>query len=111
MVVHLDLGEDDDDPDNSRRAATLQGVIYGDTVLRFEYTVAEGDADSDGVWVQAGADGSVLFTPGSATVTGTDSGVAVDRTAGPLATTGDPKAKVDGSRTSNPGAEALRRGV
>ena len=100
VVVRLDLGEDDGDPDNSRRTATLQSVRYGDTVLRFAYTVADGDTDSDGVWVQTGANDTVLFTPGSATVTGVDSGIAANRTKGGLKTEGDPKARVDGGRTS-----------
>ena len=103
VVLRLDLGEDDGDPDNSRRTATLQGVRYGDTVLRFAYTVAAGDTDTDGVWVQTGTGGTVLFTPGSATVTGADSGVAAERTKSGLKTAGDPKARVDGGRTSVPG--------
>ena len=100
VVVRLDLGEDDGDPDNSRRTATLQSVRYGDTVLRFAYTVADGDTDSDGVWVQTGANDTVLFTPGSATVTGVNSGIAANRTKGGLKTEGDPKARVDGGRAS-----------
>ena len=100
VVVRLDLGEDDGDPDNSRRTATLQSVRYGDTVLRFAYTVADGDTDSDGVWVQTGANDTVLFTPGSATVTGVDSGIAANRTKSGLKTVGNPRARVDGGRTS-----------
>ena len=103
VVLRLDLGEDDGDPDNSRRAVTLQDVRYGDTVLRFAYTVVDGDTDADGVWVQTGANGTVLFTPGNATITGVDSGVNADRTTGGLKTVGDPEAKVDGGRTSVPG--------
>ena len=111
VVLRLDLGEDDGNPDNSRRTATLQGVRYGDTVLRFAYTVADGDTDPDGVWVQTGANDTVLFTPGSATVTGADSGVAAERTKSGLKAAGNPKARVDGGRTSVPGPRPIGAAV
>ena len=108
--LRLDVGTDDTTLTNSRRTAALEGVLNGGMTLRFAYTVQTGDCtatpptgdcDQDGVWVQTeGAANTVLFTPGTATVTGAASGVAAALTLNGLPTAGEPRAKVDGGRTS-----------
>ena len=50
--LNLDLGPDDATLDNSRKTLPLHSRINGNRTLRFEYTVLDADADSDGVWVQ-----------------------------------------------------------
>ena len=103
--LRLDLGTDDADPGNSRRVTTDAdySVLYGGRTLRFAYKVVASDNDTDGVWVQtgtlSGVAHTVLFTPGT-TIAHAVTGAAADLTADWLPTTGNPRAKVDGSKTS-----------
>ena len=109
--LRLDLGEDG--------AAGTVRVLKNPTrpdhrTLRFEYTV-EGDEDNkacndatttadcdpDGVWVQTGTNGEVVFLAGGPTRIRTTAGdVNVSRTYAGLGTAGDPNHNVDGSRTA-----------
>ena len=67
VVLRLDLGGGRRRPGQQQEdGRSAKAVRYGDTVLRFAYTVADGDTDVDGVWVQTGVNDTVLFTPGSA---------------------------------------------
>ena len=102
--LRLDLGADDSDLTNSRKELTLSldNVIFADEVLRFVHTVEAGDSDGDGVWVQpeSASSNQVLFLEDTTTLTHADTGVAADLTFGKLRMTGDPRAKVDGSKTA-----------
>ena len=100
--LNLDLGADDDTQTNSRRTLTHPSVLNGGTKLRFEYTVAAGDTDTDGMWVQTDASDRVVLEPGTARVVGGDSGLAAVLTKS-LSTTGSALLKVDGSKASEVG--------
>ena len=52
--LRLDLGSDDTNLANSRKVMKLKQLLNGGRTLRFAYTVAAGDADTDG---DLGADG------------------------------------------------------
>ena len=102
--LRLDLGADNTDLTDSRKVLRfdLDNQIAADEVLRFVHTVAAGDSDPDGVWVQTESATSkqVLFLEGNTTLTHADTGVPADLTFGELRMTGDPRAKVDGSKTA-----------
>ena len=100
--LRLDLGADDSNKDNSRVTATLQSVLYGGRTLRFAYTVTSTDTDADGVWVQPGGSDQVVFLAGTpkATLKSADSGTDANLTKSGLPTTGNARAKVDGTVTT-----------
>ena len=92
--LRLDLGADDADRANSRRSmAYVSGS--GTRTLTFAYTVAAGDRDADGVWLQteSAGDATMVFLANGATLryAATD----VGRTLGGLPTTGDAARMVD----------------
>ena len=100
--LHLDLGADDSTQTNSRKTLTHPSVLYGGMTLRFEYTVAAGDTDTDGLWVQTDASGRVVFEPGDAKVVGGDTDLDAVLTKS-LPTTGSARHKVDGSKADEVG--------
>ena len=94
VSLRLDLGPDDADRANSRRSmAYVSGS--GTRTLTFAYTVAAGDRDADGVWLQteSAGDATMVFLANGATLryAATD----VGRTLGGLPTTGDAARMVD----------------
>ena len=75
----------------------------GTDTLTFEYTVAVGDMDADGVWLQTAsvADSTIVFLESGATITGGNpatNSALLHKTG--LPTTGDASRKVDGSTTA-----------
>ena len=104
VKLRLDMGADDTDLTNSQKVLTLDlaNRIFADEVLRFVHTVEAADSDGDGVWVQpeSATSKQVLFLEGTTTLTHADTGVPADLTFGELRMTGDPRAKVDGTKTS-----------
>ena len=94
--LRLDLGPDDTNYGNSRKAMRYVSGSGTDT-LTFAYAVQPGDMDADGVWVQtesATVDNLVVRTNGATIKNGaTDAG----NTLSGLPTTGDAGRKVDGS--------------
>ncbi len=77
------------------------GVLYGGRRLRFGYTVAQSDSDTDGVFVKPkNSNNVVLLVPTGLHVTGVKSGAAVVTTFDGLPTEGAANAKVDGSKSS-----------
>ena len=94
VSLRLDLGPDDADRTNSRRSMRYVSGS-GTKTLTFEYTVAPGDRDADGVWVQTESrtDATMVFLANGATLRhlATD----VGRTRSGLATTGDAARMVD----------------
>ena len=107
LHLRLDLGPDDANPGNSRVVVSDYSDVNG-MLLRFEHTVRPGDEDTDGVWVQTGDDGDVLF---SGTVVGAETGAAADLTLSGLPGSGDAKHKVDGSVTSVAGPRPVSGSV
>ena len=101
VQLRLDLGTDDTDLTNSRKVLTLDSdsVLHGGETLRFVHTVEAADTDADGVWVRTGDSNQVLFTTGTATIAHADTGAAASLTLGGLPTTGNPRARVDGTKT------------
>ncbi len=78
------------------------GVLYGGRRLRFGYTVAAADSDTDGVFVKPKNNNNVvLLVPTGLHVTGVKSGAAVVTTFDGLPTEGAANAKVDGSKSSD----------
>ena len=104
LRLRLDLGPDDADPGNSRIVLSDYRDVNG-MLLRFEHRVRPGNADPDGVWVQTGANGKVLFL---GTVVSAETGAAADLTLGGLPTSGDARHRVDGSVTGVAGPRPLR---
>ena len=101
LRLRIDLGTDNLSlNDGSREVLSQYSQLYGDETLRFAYTVQAGDRDTDGVWVQTGANNQVVFIPGTATVVHADTGAGADLTLRGLPTRGDPLHKVDGSKTA-----------
>ncbi len=96
VSLRLDLGADDADRANSRKAMGYVSGSGTDT-LTFEYTVKPGDVDADGVWLQTASatDATVVFLANGATLRNGTTDVV--RTRGGLPTTGDAGRKVDGS--------------
>ena len=107
--VRLDLGPDDTVLANSRRSAALASGS-GTATLRFEYTVASGNTDADGVWVQtlSATDDTVVFLNG-ATIASTATMAAAELTKSGLPTSGDANHKVDGTRT--PGSRVISMSI
>ena len=107
--LRLDVGADDTNLQNSRKTADLDSVRRGGRTLRFAFEVKyNADVDPDGVWVQTDAANTVLFTPGTATITAAEGGDAADLTKRGLPTRGGmleggERARVDGRVTSVPG--------
>ncbi len=103
VALRLDLGADDGDRSNSRRAMRYVSSTGSDT-LRFEYAVKPGDMDADGVWVQtaSGSDDTVVFLANGATLRNGTTDVV--RTRAGLPTTGDAGRKVDGTSTATANA-------
>ncbi len=96
--MRLDLGADDADTSNSRKLMTNTSVTGA--TLRFQYTVARPDTDTDGVWVQTtGSNNAIIILAGSATLQNSDGDNAHLTYAG-LPTTGDTDHKVDAVRPS-----------
>ncbi|MCY3699875.1 MAG: tandem-95 repeat protein, partial [Gemmatimonadetes bacterium] len=94
--LRLDLGADDATLTDSRKVLNLHS--HEGNTLRFEYTVASGDTDADGVWVQTASatNDRVVFLTGSATIKDADDNDAVLTKSG-LSTSGDANQKVDAS--------------
>ena len=96
--VLLDVGSSD------KFANLLEdgGVLYGGRRLRFGYTVAAADSDTDGVFVKTKNNNNVVLrVPTGLRVTGVKSGAAVVTTFDGLPTEGAANAKVDGSKSSD----------
>ena len=75
----LRVGRDDDTSADTLKTAEFAGTFHGGKMLRFQYTVQEGDSDPDGVFVDSfdGDDADkMLVLKGTATLTGLVSGVA-----------------------------------
>ena len=100
LRLRLDIGDDDTNLGNSRKVVSTYELLRGGEVLRFSYAIQAADTDSDGVWVQTGGTNHVVSTPGTATITHAVTGDAVDRTFTGLPTTGNPRARVDGSKSA-----------
>ncbi len=97
--LRLDVGADDANRGNSRRTMAYVSGSETDT-LTFEYAVAPGDADPDGVWLQtesATDDHLVAFSSGATIRDGTTD---AKLTRAGLPTTGDATRKVDGTSTA-----------
>ncbi|MYC87358.1 MAG: hypothetical protein F4X22_03845 [Gemmatimonadales bacterium] len=101
MTLRLDLGADDADLTNSRAVVWFDS--HSGNTLRWEHTVRAVDVDADGVWVQTASatDDAVVFLAGGATIKDAGGDNATLTLSG-LPTTGDPRHKVDGSRTPPP---------
>ena len=96
--LRLNLGTDGS---GATETMGLESVLHGGMTLRFAYTVASGDADADGLWVETDS-GQLLFGPGSATaVKSVATGASASRNKVGLPGTGNELAKVDGSKTSS----------
>ncbi|MCY4633654.1 MAG: SwmB domain-containing protein, partial [Acidobacteria bacterium] len=100
--LRLQLGTDGSGPvTGNRKRMDMESELHGGRTLRFAYTVAAADTDTDGVWVEtAGTNKTVVFLPGGATIKSANSGFAAGVTWSGLPTTGDANAKVDGAKTS-----------
>ena len=103
--LRLDLGDDDNNLNNSRKGLTHPGVVYGGRTLRFTYQVQRADRDlTDGVWVQTGASNKVVFDAhADQKVVSAATGAWADLTKAGLPTSGDPLHRVDGRETSATG--------
>ena len=110
VSLRLDLGADDTDLANSRRAMRYVSGS-GTATLTFEYAIKPGDTDADGVWVQtaSAADATVVFLANGATLRNGTTDVV--RTRGGLPTTGDAGRKVDGSTSATADAGEDREAV
>ncbi len=85
----------------NRKQVNFESKLHGGRTLRFAYTVASGDSDADGVWMEtAGTNKTAVFLPSGATIKSATTGEAAELTRTGLPTTGDAKAKVDGSKTA-----------
>ena len=98
--LRLDLGTDDTVLTNSRKIMGLKEVLNGGRTLRFAYTVAASDTDTDGIWVQTNASNKVVYLANNATVRSAATGMDARSERTGLPTSGDAGHKVDGSRTS-----------
>ena len=86
----------------NRKQVNFESKLHGGRTLRFAYTVAAADSDSDGVWIEtSGSNKTVVFLPGAANVTLADTSTQAELTRTGLPTTGDALAKVDGTKTSS----------
>ena len=107
--LRLDLGADHADRVNSRK---VMGYVSGSgtNTLVFEYEIAPGGMDPDGVWLQtaSGSDRAVFLVGGATLRNGTKN---VDRTLSGLPTTGDATRKVDGTSTATANAGDDREAV
>ena len=103
VSLRLDLGADDADLTNSQRKMAWTGDGSTTNTLTFRYTVAAGDDDADGVWLQTagGASDAIVFLENGAAITGgnPDTNNAV-LTRADLPTSGDPTRKADGASTA-----------
>ena len=101
--LRLDLGTDDTTLTNSRKVMKLKDVLNGGRTLRFAYTVASGDTDSDGIWIQTvnlTSNFTMMFWANDVKVRSAATGVDVNRAKTGLPVSGDRGHKVNGSVTS-----------
>ena len=85
----------------NRKQMNFESKLHGGVTLRFAYTVAAADSDSDGVWIEtAGSNKTVVFLPGGANITLADTSTQAELTRTGLPTTGEALAKVDGTKTA-----------
>ena len=93
VSINLDIG-------GTSKNAPLVGQFIGGGVLRFAYTVAAGDSDTDGIAVKTASttDKTMVVLGGTpkATIVSADTGATADRQFNPTA--GGARTKVDGSK-------------
>jgi len=116
VKLRLDLGPAGRALRLNRKQLSSPKLLHGGETMRFTYTVGtgancgntdpplpSGDCDSDGVWVQTAADSDrVIFLAGTPkpTITHAVTGAPVEPSLAGLPTTGNPRARVDGSKTT-----------
>ncbi len=101
--LRMDLGTDDTTLTNSRKVMKLKQVLNGGRTLRFAYTVASGDTDPDGIWIQTvnlSSNFSMIFLANDAKVRSVATGVDMSRVKTGLPVSGDRGHKVNGNATS-----------
>ena len=96
--LRLNLGTDGS---GTGKTMDMESVHHGGMTVRFSYTVATSDSDTDGLFVETLGSGQLFFGPGGATaVKSVETGGSVNRYKNGLPDTGDPFTKADGSKTS-----------
>ena len=110
--LRLQLGADDSGGAvvvANRKQVNFESRLHGGRTLRFAYTVAGhdtntnlNDVDADGVWIEtAGTNKTVLFLPAGAAIKSAANSVNAELTKRGLPTSGDANAKVDGSKKAS----------
>ena len=92
---------------NTHKVARLDSILHGGQTLRFGYSVAASDRDTDGIWVQTIGSDTVVALAGASdpTITSAATGVDADLTKTGLPTAGGElegteRSNVDGSKGS-----------